>query len=217
MPSWKKVILSGSDATLNSLYVTTNVTASSFTGSFTGSFLGTASYASQALSSSYSLTATSASHALNADNTISSSYAATASVAFTGNNFVGTGITYLDNLDLGSSIASGASATSVTSSVVANNSFDEVIFSVGVTAYEALFIDYVIYDAAKNNKRAGNLRLTWNSTDIVFDETTTTSIGNTNNFTFSVDNSGTDAKLAATNTTGQDIYIIFEYKLLYIV
>jgi hypothetical protein len=45
MPSWKKVILSGSDASLNSLYVTTNVTASSFTGSFTGSLFGTASFA----------------------------------------------------------------------------------------------------------------------------------------------------------------------------
>jgi len=56
MPSWKKVILSGSDATLNSLYVTTNVTASSFTGSFTGSFLGTSSFASQALSSSFAST-----------------------------------------------------------------------------------------------------------------------------------------------------------------
>jgi hypothetical protein len=64
MPSWKKVILSGSDATLNSLYVTTNVTASSFTGSFTGSFLGTSSFASQALSSSFATTASYASTAL---------------------------------------------------------------------------------------------------------------------------------------------------------
>ena len=57
MPSWKKVILSGSDAALNSLYVTTNVTASSFTGSFTGSFLGTSSYALEALTASYVATA----------------------------------------------------------------------------------------------------------------------------------------------------------------
>jgi hypothetical protein len=102
MPSWKKVILSGSDAALNSLNVTTNVTALSFTGSLLGtasfadqalssSFALTASYASnvpltasyalQALSSSFALTATSASHALDADNTISSSYALTATSA----------------------------------------------------------------------------------------------------------------------------------------
>ena len=41
MPSWKKVIVSGSDANLNSLNVATNVVAQSFTGSL----LGTSSYA----------------------------------------------------------------------------------------------------------------------------------------------------------------------------
>jgi hypothetical protein len=45
----------------------------------TGSLLGTASYAINALSSSYALTSTSASHAENTDNAISSSYALTAS------------------------------------------------------------------------------------------------------------------------------------------
>ena len=45
MPNWKKVIVSGSDASLNSLYVTNAVTASIFSGSFTGSIFGTASYA----------------------------------------------------------------------------------------------------------------------------------------------------------------------------
>ena len=40
MPNWKKIIVSGSDATLSSLIVTNEVTASFFTGSFTGSFSG---------------------------------------------------------------------------------------------------------------------------------------------------------------------------------
>jgi hypothetical protein len=40
MPNWKKIIVSGSDATLSSLTVTNQVTASFFTGSFTGSFSG---------------------------------------------------------------------------------------------------------------------------------------------------------------------------------
>lgn len=56
MPNWKKLIVSGSDAALNSLNVTTNVIASSFTGSFSG----TSSYASQALTSSFASTASSA-------------------------------------------------------------------------------------------------------------------------------------------------------------
>ena len=64
MPSWKKVIISGSNAVLNT------VSVSSFTGSFTGSLFGTASYANNSLSSSYSITSSVA---------ISASYAATAS------------------------------------------------------------------------------------------------------------------------------------------
>ena len=40
MPNWKKLIISGSDATLSSLLVTNEVTASFYTGSFTGSFSG---------------------------------------------------------------------------------------------------------------------------------------------------------------------------------
>jgi hypothetical protein len=36
MPNWKKIIISGSNAELNSLNVTTNITASFFTGSFVG-------------------------------------------------------------------------------------------------------------------------------------------------------------------------------------
>ena len=56
MPNWKKVIVSGSDASLNKLTVTNGIT---------GSLLGTASYASQALSSSF---ATTASYALTAGN-----------------------------------------------------------------------------------------------------------------------------------------------------
>jgi hypothetical protein len=62
MPNWKKVIVSGSDASLNSLFVLTSITGSSFTGSFTGSLFGTSSWASNAVTASYALTA---SHAIN--------------------------------------------------------------------------------------------------------------------------------------------------------
>lgn len=40
MPNWKLVIVSGSDASLNSLIVNNNIVARSFSGSFSGSFRG---------------------------------------------------------------------------------------------------------------------------------------------------------------------------------
>lgn len=88
MPSWKKVIVSGSNASLNSLTVATNVTAQSFTGSLQG----TASWANNALTASYitasnvygpygSNSVLTSSLAISSSLTISSSYAATASFA----------------------------------------------------------------------------------------------------------------------------------------
>ena len=61
MPNWRKLIVSGSDASLNSLNVTQNVTAQSFTGSL----FGTASFA---ISASYALTASFVSGSVNITN-----------------------------------------------------------------------------------------------------------------------------------------------------
>ena len=77
MPSWKKVIVSGSDASLNSINVATNVVAQSFTGSL----FGTASFA---VSASQAQNATTASYVLNA---VSASFATSASFVTASNVF----------------------------------------------------------------------------------------------------------------------------------
>ena len=51
MPNWKKLITSGSDATLNSLNVSTAVTASSYTGSFVGDGSGLTGLSTAAITS----------------------------------------------------------------------------------------------------------------------------------------------------------------------
>lgn len=73
MPSWKKIITSGSAAIL------TNVTASSFTGSFTGSLSGTSSFATSASFAVSSSRAVSSSFAISASYALTASYSATAS------------------------------------------------------------------------------------------------------------------------------------------
>ena len=77
MPSWKKVIVSGSDASLNSINVATNVVAQSFTGSL----FGTASFA---VSASQAQNSTTASYVLNA---VSASFATSASFVTASNVF----------------------------------------------------------------------------------------------------------------------------------
>lgn len=82
MPSWRKVIISGSDAALNSLSVTNGLT---------GSLLGTASFATQALTASYVAGASSfpytgsagISGSLNINGSISSSFLLVSSSANT--------------------------------------------------------------------------------------------------------------------------------------
>lgn len=75
MPNWKKLTVSGSAASFASLLVDTSITASIISGSqFTGSLYGTAS---QAVSSSYALTASYFNGLV-----VSASYAATASFAY---------------------------------------------------------------------------------------------------------------------------------------
>jgi hypothetical protein len=142
MPNWKKVVVSGSDATLNSLTVTNgfNITGSaSISGSLnvangiTGSLFGTssyaitASYALNAISSSYSNAATSASYALTASYTPGSGTATSASYALTASNadlldgkdssiFATTG----SNIFLGTQTVTGSLATSGSNTLVGN-------------------------------------------------------------------------------------------------
>jgi hypothetical protein len=220
MPNWKKIIVSGSNAVLNSLNVTTSITGS--TAQLTGIPSGTSETniiltdgsGNLVTRSASSLSVASASYA---DQALSASFALTSSFASTGNNFVGTGTTYLNNLDLATQGSTVASVTTTTGSLILDGSTDLTLISAGVDSAEAMFIDYVLYDLAKNNKRAGNLRLTWNTSTTVFDETSTIDIGDTSGFVFTVDNNGSDAKLLATNNVGEDISLIYEYKLLYIV
>jgi len=84
MPSWKKLITSGSNATLSSLSVDNQITGSSYTGSFTGSYQGDGSNitAVSAISSSTAVLAQTASVATRANGlapTVTASFADLAS------------------------------------------------------------------------------------------------------------------------------------------
>ena len=76
MPNWKKLIVSGSDASLNSLTVATSVNAQSFTGSL----FGTASWAEYTTTASF-VTSSNVFGPFGPDSILSASYALTASFA----------------------------------------------------------------------------------------------------------------------------------------
>lgn len=117
MPNWKKVIVSGSAANLVSLSVDTFITASTISANeITGSLFGTAS---QAISSSYSDFATTASFALNFNPEATASYALQALTAsYALNAGSGGGATTGSNVFEGDQTISGS--LTVTGSTSAN-------------------------------------------------------------------------------------------------
>jgi len=72
------------------------------------------------------------------------------------------------------------------------------ILSVATGSYYGAFFDYVAVSGS--NSRAGNVMSTWNGSSVVYNESTTNDIGNTNEVTMSVDLSGANVRLRATNT-----------------
>ena len=74
------------------------------------------------------------------------------------------------------------------------------IYSIPVSAYTGAFFDYTVSDGT--NLRSGNIRSVFNSSNISYNETSTTDIGNTSGVTFNmVISGGTSAVLQTSGTT----------------
>lgn len=151
MPNWKRVIVSGSDATLNTLTVSNGIT---------GSLFGTAS------------------------NTISASYAATASLANGSVNVTTATIGNTTYITVNTTVATGTTT----------------IHSIPTSSYSSAFIEYVISDTI--NSRAGNIQSVWLGSDVNYTETATMDIGNTTDFDWDVVIAGNGIKVNSVITAG---------------
>ena len=199
MPNWRKIILSGSTANLNSLTVTNGIT---------GSLFGTASYSTQALSASYapssnafpyignaqitgSLTATSFTGSLYG----TSSWAVNATTASLVNGNVNVSTATIGNTTYATiSTSAGAGTTS--------------IYSVPNTTYSSIFVDYSINEGT-TNARAGTIQVISVGSNLNFTETTTMDIGNTNDISWNVYLSGAYINFDIVNAGGSSWTIKF--------
>ena len=162
MPNWKKVIVSGSDASLNSLFVLTSITGSSFTGSFTGSLFGTSSWASNAVTASYATQALTASYVAYA-----SSFPYTGSALITGS----LGVT--GSISIGSALLDFNQNTNVVTGSY------QVIASEATASYRTAFFDYVIFSGSIS--RAGTIYTVWSGSTTEWYENYTSDIGGSTN------------------------------------
>ena len=188
--------VSGSAIISGSLIVTQGIT-----GSFTGSLIGSASYATSAsnafnaVSASYILNAASASYALSASNAqtasyiinaLSASWATNVNTASWANNVI-TAIT--------ASTLYSSQNYYVTASFTGSN---YSVVQINTSSFASTFIRYTIISAS--NARSGDIRGVWipSTTNINFDETTTTEIGNAKIITPSLILSQSQAQLVLT-------------------
>ena len=141
MPSWKKVVASGSDASFSSATVDTFVSASSFKGSFTGSLFGTAS---QAISSSYALTASYllgyiSPFPFTGSAQITGSLGVTGSLSVTGNTGGAVFSSNADTLLITGSLIITGSGASITGSLNVSNGITSSLFGTSSQAVSSSY------------------------------------------------------------------------------
>ena len=168
MPNWRKVLVSGSDASLNTIIVANGIT---------GSLFGSASYAisaSYAVSSSNTISASYSTTSSYSNDSTSASYALTASYVAGASSFPFTGTAVITgSLIVTSTIALDGTLsdynTVASSTVGANNLFTEATGS-----YTSAFFKYTVSNST--NSRAGEVMAVWNDTTTNYTDTSTTDI-----------------------------------------
>jgi len=105
---------------------------------------------------------------------------------------------------IGTSSAQALYTTAKTTTVVGVNT----IYSLQTASYDGAFFDYILISGL--NARAGQIMSIWSGSQIKYTETTTTDIGSTSEFIFSVALTAGSASLQVTGSTGAVIKTIIK-------
>jgi hypothetical protein len=195
MPNWKKVIVSGSDAALNSLRVTNNITASR---AFLSSSNGTVNGPTLTVYGSGS-----AQPVLTVQGSQGELFSITDSLSgslFSVNDISGLPIleVFSDNTTLIGNYQDPMLIT--TAKVVQTNSGSFTIYSLPTASYDTAFFEYSVKSGS--NARAGTIMAIQSGTSVNFTETTTTDFGSTSAVSFTVIVSGSNIALTGSSTSG---------------
>ena len=171
MPNWKKVITSGSDASLNSLNVTTQTRIS-------GSLIVSASATSQPLSvigsgSTVLEVQGSAGTLFSVDNDLSGTL-------FSANDVSGLPVLQASasgDVFIGKTPQS-LYTTATISSTIGSTTTESMCF-LSTSSYDGAFFEYTAREVGNTNSRAGSIMAVWNNGNISFTDTSTRDIGST--------------------------------------
>lgn len=191
MPNWKKVIVSGSDAALNSLLVTTSVTASNMllSGSGNQQLILIGSGSTQPIFTVQG----SQGELFSVTDSLSGSL-------FSVNDISGLPIleVFSDNTTLIGNYLDPMLIT--TAKVTQTNSGSFVMYSLPTASYDTAFFEYSVRSGS--NARAGTIMAIQSGSAVNFTETTTTDFGNTSAISFTVIVTGSNMALTGSSSTG---------------
>ena len=190
MPNWKKIIISGSNAELNSLNVATNITASSLLISSSVSesltVYGSGSTLFEIIGSVGSV--------FSIDDSLSGSLMAISDIS---------GIPQFEVFSdgivtIGSTPTSLHTTSQISSTATAAN---QSVYTLSTSSYDGAWFDYTIISAS--NMRAGTVMSIWEAgtSNINFTETTTTDIGDTSGVEISAVITGSEAAFRVNTST----------------
>jgi len=193
MPNWKKVIVSGSDAALNSLFATTHVSASNIYISSSGTeqlrIIGSGStdplltvQGSQGLLWSVTDSLTGSLFSVGDISGTSQFEVFSDGDIFTGDQ--------------------GSYQTLLRTSRIPSSQINvtESVTTISTSSYDGAFFDYVVVSAS--NARVGTIMGVWNGGTVAFTETTSSHIGNTSPCSFNIGITGSRVALQSVTTTG---------------
>jgi hypothetical protein len=194
MPNWKKVIVSGSDAALNSLRVTNNITASR---AFLSSSNDTANGPTLTVYGSGS-----AQPVLTVQGSQGELFSITDSLSgslFSVNDISGLPIleVFSDNTTLIGNYQDPMLITTTKLVTTASGAF--TLYSLPTASYDTAFFEYSIKSGS--NARAGTIMAVQLGSSVNFTETTTTDFGSTSGFGFTVQVAGANMILTGSATT----------------
>jgi hypothetical protein len=195
MPNWKKVIVSGSDAALNSLRVTNNVTASR---AYLSASNGTVNGPTLTVYGSGS-----AQPVLTVQGSQGELFSITDSLSgslYSVNDISGLPIleVFSDNTVLIGNYQDPMLIT--TAKVVQTNSGSFTMYSLPTASYDTAFFEYSIRSGS--NARAGTIMAIQSGSAVNFTETTTTDFGSTSAVSFTVIVTGSNMALTGSSTSG---------------
>lgn len=224
MPNWKKVIVSGSDASL------TDVTIDGW-GSVSASLASIDSsidnYGEWNLAGDADTTDVTSNkfvkfpggQSITGTGTEANPYIMDIRPTTLGTNATGSNLLISSNLNVAGNVGIGTNKNTILTSgkiTVSDGNIGILGSTYSASTYAGATVDYVVYNSGRTNQRTGMITVTSNTTEVIHSELVTTDIGNTNGMIITTTIGSGNFRINMDNDSGASVDVIYNIRLLQI-